>query len=567
MDTVAALLAERAGDEHVGLKVEDRAFSWAQIVHEGASRGSLALGVRRDGPFHVGVLLDNVPEYLFWIVGAALAGAAVVGVNSTRRGAELVRDVRHTDCQLLVTDRAHLPLLDGLDVGIGPGSLLVVDEPEYADAVASYAGAAIPDVRVEPGDRLLLLFTSGSTGAPKAVVCSQGRLAGIGGRISEMFAITRGTTTYSAMPLFHGNALMANWAGVLATGATFSMRPRFSASGFLPDVRHFGASFFNYVGRALAYVLATPEQPDDADNPLELGFGTEASARDREEFTRRFACRLIENYGSSEGAIAVGWSPGAPPGSLGRALHGADVAVVDPATGSACPPAEFDDDGRMTNGDEAIGELVGRNVVERFEGYYNNPEADAERLRGGWYWSGDLGFRDADGWLYFAGRSSDWLRVDGENFAAAPVEAVLARFPGVVMVAVYPVADPRTGDAVMAALELAPGTSLDARAFGEFLVSQRDLGTKWAPRFVRVVPAMPLTATNKVQKASLRAGGWSVEDLVLWRPGRELAYRELTADDRRELDRLAAEHGRPTQENQPRLTDAPTPGAPASGAR
>ena len=151
MDTVAALLAARAGDERPGLLFEDESYSWAQIVEEGAARAELALARRVEGPFHVGVLLDNVPEYLFWIAGAALAGAAVVGVNSTRRGAELVRDVRHTDCQLLVTDGAHMPLLDGLDLGIAPDDVLLVDGTDYADAVRSHARAGLPDVRVEPG--------------------------------------------------------------------------------------------------------------------------------------------------------------------------------------------------------------------------------------------------------------------------------------------------------------------------------------------------------------------------------------------------------------------------------
>jgi fatty-acyl-CoA synthase len=543
---VAELLLERADDDHAALLFEDRRYSWRQLVAEGARRARLAVELRRPGPFHVGVLLDNVPEYLFWIAGAALAGAALVGVNPTRRGAELERDVRHTDCQLLVTDTEHLPLLEGLELGLGPGGagrerLLLADDPAYAAALEERAGTPEP-APVGPEDRLLLLFTSGSTGAPKAVICSQGRLARIAGRIPAMYGIERGTVTYNAMPLFHGNAIMANWAGVLRTGATFSMRRRFSASGFLPDVRRFGARYFNYVGRALAYVLATPERPDDADNPLELGFGTEASPQDRRRFSARFGCRLVESYGSSEGAIAVGWAPGAPPGSLGRPLNGEDVIVCDPETGSECPPAAFDEHGRLLNPDEAIGELVGRNVAGRFEGYYKNPDADKARLRGGWYWSGDLVYRDRDGWLYFAGRSTDWLRVDSENFAAAPVEAILLRCADLVMAAVFPVPDPRTGDQVMAAVEMAPGRAFDPEAFGAFLASQRDLGTKWAPRFVRVVSAMPLTASNKVHKQPLREVGWETEDPVFWRPGRELRYVALTEADRRRLRAEAAEH-------------------------
>ena len=543
--TVAELLEQRSDDAHPALLFEDERYSWAEVVAAGAGRARLMRDLRRDGPFHVGVLLDNVPEYLFLIAGAALAGAAVVGVNPTRRGAELERDIRHTDCQLLVTDAEHAPLLEGLDLGVGSDRLLLADDPSYAARLADYADPALPGVPVEPGDRLLLLFTSGSTGAPKAVVCSQGRLARIAGRIPAMYGITRHTTTYNAMPLFHGNAIMANWAGVLSTGATFSMRRRFSASAFLSDVRRFDARYFNYVGRALAYVLATPERPDDADNPLELGFGTEASAKDRQRFSVRFGCRLIESYGSSEGAMAIGWAPGAPAGSIGRPLNGEDVIVADPESGAECPSAAFDEHGRLTNADAAIGELVGRNVVERFEGYYNNPEADEQRLRRGWYWSGDLGYRDGEGWLYFAGRTTDWLRVDSENFAAAPVESILFRYPGLVMAAVYPVPDPRTGDQVMAALEMAPGAVFDPAAFGEFLAAQKDLGTKWAPRFVRIVEHMPLTASNKIHKPPLRAEAWETSDPVFWRPGRDLVYLPLSDDDRLRLRQEAAEHRAP----------------------
>jgi len=543
-DTVADLLRARSDDAHPALLFEDESHSWAEFVDAAGQRAQMALAWRREGPFHIGVLLDNVPEFLFWIAGSALAGATAVGINPTRRGDELAHDIRHTECQLIVTDADHAPLLEGLDTGVEPDRVVLIDDPSYPDSIASHAGGGLPVVEVGAGDRLLLLFTSGSTGAPKAVVCTQGRLAAIASRTPERFGITRDTVTYQSMPLFHGNALMANWAPVLAQGATMAMARRFSATGFLPDVRRFGASFFNYVGRSLAYVLATPEAPDDADNPLRLGFGTEASARDMETFTRRFGCELLESYGSSEGAISTQKPPGAPANSIGLSPPGMDVAIVDPATLDECAPARFDADGRLVNGHAAIGEIVGRNAVGSFEGYYNNAEADAERIRRGWYWSGDLGYRDEDGWLYFAGRGGDWLRVDSENFAAAPIERILARYPTAVMVAVYPVPDARTGDQVMAAIELAPGSSFDPVGFHQFLSGQPDLGSKWMPRFVRMVSEMPLTASNKVQKQSLRSERWETSDPVFWQPVRSGPYERLTSAQVAELRDQFEEHGR-----------------------
>ena len=529
----AELVAARADDEHTAILFEDETIPYREFVAEAAARAALLGDARREGPFHVGVLLENVPEYLFWIGAAALAGAAVVGINPTRRGAELAHDVRHTDCQLLVTDERGAGTLAGLDLGIPSDATLTVGTPGYDARVREYEGAAPPSKLPAPDTRLLLLFTSGSTSAPKAVVCSSGRLAGAGLATVPMFRVDRDSVLYESMPLFHGNALMANVTTAVTGGATIALRRRFSASGFLPDVRRYGATYFNYVGRALSYILATPETPEDRDNRLQLGFGTEASALDRERFEARFGCMLVENYGSSEGAIAIVRLPGCPEQALGkpRRSDNADVAVMDPDTCEECPRARFDEHGRLVNGDEAIGELVRRDSGARFEGYYNNDEATAERLRNGWFWSGDLAYRDADGWFYFAGRSADRLRVDSENFAAAPIENILFRCPGVVMVAVYPVPDALTGDQVMAALELTPGTEFDGDAFAEFLSSQADLGTKWAPGYVRIVEDMPLTASGKVNKQPLRSVGWQAGDPIWVREEKDGPYRRMTDAD------------------------------------
>jgi fatty-acyl-CoA synthase len=543
--TTADVLLGLAEDPRPGLLFEDQTCTWAEVVHRGAVRAAIALDLRRDDrPFHVGVLLDNEPDYLFWIVGAALAGAAVVGINPTRRGAELAHDIVHTDCQLVVTSEAYRHLLDGLDLDLPADRVLSMGSAAYAALLDRHAGAVASEVgpAVDPVSPLLLLFTSGSTGAPKAVVCSQARFAGIAQTVPARFGITDQDVCYSAMPMFHGNALMASWAVALGAGAPWAIRRRFSASAFLDDIRRFGATYCNYVGRSLAYVLATPEQPDDADNPLRLAFGTEATDRDMAEFGRRFGCGFIESYGSSEGQIAMTKTPDTPATALGKAQEG-DVAVVDPDSGVQCPRARLGGHGELLNG-EAIGELVRRDGTSRFEGYYNNPEATAERARGGWYWSGDLAYRDADGWFYFAGRGGDMLRVDSENFSAAPVERIIARFPAVVVAAVYPVPDPQTGDQVMATIELRPGTRFDPAGFDTFLADQPDLGTKWAPSLVRITEHMPLTGTNKVDKTPLRAQRWDGPGEVWWRPSRGEPLRLMDEGDRAELLAAFEQHGR-----------------------
>ena len=159
---------------------------------------------------------------------------------------------------------------------------------------------------------------------------------------------------------------------------------------------------------------------------------------------------------------------------------------------------------------------------QSFEGYWQNDAAMEARLRNGWYWTGDLAYRDEAGFFYFAGRDNDWVRVDGENFAAAPVERILTRHPAVIVAAVYAVPDEHVGDQVMAALELTPGAAFDPEAFESFLDAQEDLGTKWAPKYVRISAELPKTATSKVVKKALRAERWRTIDPVWWRPSNEL---------------------------------------------
>lgn len=533
--TTAELLLARAEDDNTGLLFEDQRWTWREFVAESAIRAAMIRALceeHPDRPPHVGAMLENIPEYMFLLGGAALAGATLIGVNTTRRGPDLARDIQHTHCDLLIV--ADASDVAGLDHGAQ--TVLAIDTPDYAATLDTYRGAepSADPTALDPLTRYLLLFTSGSTGAPKAVICSTGRMA----TVSQLNPIEFGPedVAYNAMPLFHGNAIMAAWGPCLVSGAAFAMRRKFSASGFLPDIQRFGATFFNYVGRSLAYVLAQPEREDESANSLRFGFGTEASARDREEFLRRFGCPLFESYGSSEGTIHIVPVEGAPANALGKPQVGyeADIIAED---GTVCPPAQFDEDDRLLNPADAIGEIVSRKGALRFEGYYNNPEAAADKIRGEDFYTGDLGYRDANGFFYYSGRTADWLRVDSENLASGPIEALIGRHPGVGGVAVYPLPDPQTGDRVTAAIEV--GEGFDPDEFLDFLTAQPDLGSKWTPRLLVLVAELPVTATRKVDKPLLRRQGWGAERVLELVNGR---YLPLDDERRRSVAEVFAQH-------------------------
>jgi fatty-acyl-CoA synthase len=524
--TAAEALLARAGDTHTGLVFEGDTWTWADMVAEMSARSAWLRTLTAGGPAHVGVLLDNVPGFLFTLGATILSGSVLVGLNSTRRGAELASDIRHTDCAVIVTDGEHASWLDGLDLG----SARVVD---VDDALAT-ADLGDPVTVVPSADDLaLLLFTAGSTGTPKAVRVTQGRIA----RSATGPGFGSDDIMYCAMPLFHGNALFSSVFPAMGCGASIVLRRRFSASELMPDVRSSAATFFATIGRALSFIMGTPADAEDRNHHLRFVLAPESSPTDMAAFEARFGVKVFSGYGSSENAIIFVPKPGLPVDALGVPLDGLDVGIVDPETGEECEAARFDASGRMLNAAGATGEIVGRNALGRFEGYYNNPEATAARSRLGWYWSGDLGYRDEQGIFYFAGRNIDWLRVDGENFASAPVERVLHRFEGVTGVAVFGVPDERTvDDQVMAVLEMADPTGFNPSAFDGFLAAQPDLGTKWTPRYVRVVDRLPVGATNKLDKRVLKETGWRIDGPVYWRPDRRQPLRPLSSDDRQELE-------------------------------
>ncbi len=533
----------RAEDDHTAIRFEDESWSYREALQASAERAAFMLAERRDDrPLHVGVLLENVPEYWFWLAAAALSGVVVVGINPTRRGAELARDIQHTDCQWIVTDAKHRGLLEGLELD---APILETDSEEYGAKLAPFAGAPIPDVEVATNDCLLLIFTSGMSGAPKAVICSQQKLSFASQNVANLAKLDGRVVSYVAMPMFHSNCLFMGWGPTIVAGGTAVLRRKFSASAALPDIRRYGCTYFNYVGKPLSYILAQPERPDDAHNPLEFVFGNEAADLDIERFSKRFDVPVKDSYGSTETGATVSRVDGMPKGALGWA--GPEIKVLDPETGRDCPPGLFDAQGRLRNAEQAIGELVNTGGVALFEGYYKNDEANEQRTKNGWYWTGDLAYKDADGFIYFAGRDFEWLRVDGENFSAAPIERLLARYPGVVLAAVYAVPDVEVGDQVMAALEMRDPGAFDPAAFDAFLARQEDLGTKWAPRYVRVSRSLPVTQTSKLQKRQLRSERWECDEPVWFRPGRDDGLRHLEPEDQETLRAAFVARGRESQ--------------------
>ena len=254
LPTVTGLLTPLVEVDDRGVYFGDSFVSWRDHIRSGADLAA-ALTARLDPakPPHIGVLLGNTPFFSTVLVAAALAGLVPVGLNPTRRGAVLARDIAHADCQVVLTDS-----VEEVPDGVG---YIDVQSPEWAEELAMHRGAPVrfadSDYVAGPDDLFMLIFTSGTSGEPKAVRVTHDKVAWPGRMLAERFGLGPADTCYLSMPLFHSNAVMAGWAVAVAARCSIALRSKFSASQFIPDVRRYGATYANYVGKPLSYILAT----------------------------------------------------------------------------------------------------------------------------------------------------------------------------------------------------------------------------------------------------------------------------------------------------------------------
>ena len=340
-------------------------------------------------------------------------------------------------------------------------------------------------------DVAMIVFTSGSTGISKAVQLSHGYLVGQAVAMAAALEGGAGDVYYCPYPLYHWDATVGTVVLATVTLGTAALAPRFSVSRFWEDIRAFGATVFDFMGATLTFIYNRPERPDDADNPVRLAWGVPIPSF-KADFERRFGLELLEGYGSTEGGISVFQRRGKsyPPDSCGEAAPGFRLRILD------------DDGDKLGTG--RVGEIVTRpdDRNQMMIGYLRMPEVNAELLRGGWYHTGDLGWLDAAGNLYFVGRKKDVIRRRGENISALEIENVIERHPAVLEVAAYGVESEYSEEEVAVALVLRPGAELTGTALQEYCTGR--MASYMVPEHIRFLDSLPKTPTEKVAKAELR---------------------------------------------------------------
>ena len=290
---------------------------------------------------------------------------------------------------------------------------------------------------------------------------------------------------YVCMPLFHSNAVQVGWAPSLVTPCAVGLGPAvlgLALAARRPPLRRDVLQLHRQTARVPA--RATRSSPTTPTTRCGSRSATRVRPRSSRAFGRRFGLEVIDAYGATEGGVAVNRDADRRPGALGHAPD--HVQIVDDEGDEKARAVARRARPRRSTPRSASARSSTRRVRARSRATTTTRTRPAKTTRFGWYWSGDLGYKDADGYLYFAGRNADWIRVDGENFPAGPIEETLRHAPGVVLAAVYGVPDDQAGDQVMAGLVLADDASRSIPSRSRRGSTRRTaIGPKWRPRYLR----------------------------------------------------------------------------------
>jgi fatty-acyl-CoA synthase len=557
----------------VFLKHHDRNWTYAQFRNESARMGRFLHGrlgtIDDERPGHVAMILENHLELLSIYGGCGVAGLTLFGINTGLRGDTLAGVINHARARLVIVDERFLPELDkvrGRLKDIQPENVLVlpsaggkVDSAVNLTAcVEREVGAAdrdtrMPDVNVTQDSNVMVIYTSGTTGLPKGINNNNLKLCFVGLGVSTNLGIGQDDVGYTCMPLFHSNSIFVGLMPAFWVGGAVGIRERFSASSFVPDLLKYGVTYWNYVGEPVHYVLSHLEQrygsdlarlraevTNHPDNKFRYAVGNGAAPPDIDKFMDWMGLEdMFELYGSTEAAISTFRKKGDPRGSVGEVTDG-NVKILD-ERGGECPSADLDADGKILNYEQCVGEIC-RVAPDTalFQGYFDNPGANTSKYRDGVYHSGDLGHilaRDGKRFLYFDGRTDDWIRKDGENFSALQVARLLSEHPDVPLAAAYGVPCSVSDELVMAALKLRDGAKFDPQSYFAFCDRQVEHGgmdRKWFPDFVRIVSDFEYTGTQKILVRNLKAVHFDprrIKDPLYYRERGDKAFRPFGATE------------------------------------
>jgi len=476
-------------------EADGRRFTFAQFddAVNRASRMLKSNGVSQGDV--VSLLMPNSVEYIIAYFACWKLGAIAGPVNSLLKADEVAFVISDSDAKVLLVHSDFLPTIYSISHGL-PDLRAVIEFDDEATATNGLSAETIAigeETDVNLDSEAIIIYTSGTTGKPKGCLLTHGNLIANARQISQWLGFTKDDRLLTVMPLFHMNAVSVTTISALYAGGSTVVSPKFSASRFWQIVSDYEVTSFGSVATMLSILLGT--YPDGVPKGLktdQLRFAMCGSAPVPTEVLQRFEetfnCLVIEGYGLSESTCRSTFNPPDErrrPGSCGKAI-GNEMQVVD------------EEDREVTNGE--LGEIVmrGENILK---GYYKNKEATATAFRNGWFHTGDIGYRDADGFFYIVDRKSDMIIRGGENIYPREIDQILYQHPAVAAAATIGVPDPLYGEEVAAFLVLKEGSQATEEDIISFCRAR--LADFKCPKSVRIVRDIPKGPTGKLLKREL----------------------------------------------------------------
>ncbi|MEX2481255.1 MAG: AMP-binding protein [Gammaproteobacteria bacterium] len=458
-----------------------------------------AVGMQPGDAF--GVVMQNHPEFVDVMVGSSIAGTVFVPIDPRTRGKKLAFMLDYSQCRGLVIGdyalanlaeiAADCPRLEWVwVVGSNAVPVAALEQRPFAEILTGPTPAIA--IRVQAAEEpMQMLYTSGTTGDPKAILSPYARF-GFVASLGEVLGLRPGDRPYTGLSLTHANAQLITLGTTLAMGLRGVISRRFTKSRLWDITRHYGCTTFNLLGGMTTAIYSEPRRVDDRDNPVRFVLSAGMPAAIWTSFAERFGVDIYEFYGAAEGGLTLNPPGAGPVGSIGKPPASLVGRIVD-EDDRECAPGE-------------PGEIVFRNADGTCPAvaYFNNAEATAAKIRGGWLRMGDIGYRDADGWFYFLYRKGGGIRHNGDFVNPAFVEKELAEHPQVNDVFVYGVPSangvPGEKDVVAA---IVPIATADFDAESVFAWCRARLEASFVPSYLQVVDEIPKTASEKPQERFL----------------------------------------------------------------
>jgi len=445
------------------------------------------------------IVMQNHPEFVDLMVASSILGTVFVPIDPRTRGDKLKYMLDFAECKGAFVAGYALSEVEGAWEGRAGRWIATLDAAGAADHTRIEhileTPSPAPEVAIasqDPAAPMQILYTSGTTGDPKAILSSHGRYA-ISATLPAVFGLRADDCIYTGLSLTHANAQVVSLGMILHAGIRGVISRKFSKSRLWDITRRYGCTFFNLLGGMTTAIYAEPPRDDDADNPVRLILSAGMPAAIWEDFSLRFGVQLFEFYGAAEGGLTFNPTGIGPVGSCGKAPPSLQLAILD-GDGNPCPPGQAGEI-CFRNADGSCPELT----------YFKNPEATARKTEGGWLHMGDVGHVDENGWLFFHYRMGGGIRKNGDFVNTAFVEKALSEIDAISDAYVYGAAVTKglaPGEKqVIAAVVAADPDRFEPGAV--YAVCREKLDANSVPDFIQLVPEIPKTASEKPQERFL----------------------------------------------------------------